>query len=95
MRPNPGTPKTWQEREPFFLRHAFLTECVPLGPRGAQQYLAVTGPELNQLLFDAENIVSAVDLNGGRCPTAAALPRPIVHRGSARESAERAEQEVQ
>jgi tubulin beta len=60
---------------PFPRLHFFMIGFAPLTSRGAQQYRALTVPELVQQMFDANNMMCASDPRHGRYLTAAALFR--------------------
>ena len=46
--------------------HFFMTGFAPLMARGSQQCRAVTVPELTQQMFDAKNMMAALDPRHGR-----------------------------
>merc|ERR1712096_562802 len=54
---------------------------APLTARGAQQYRALTVPELTQQMFDAKNMMAACDPRHGRYLTVAAVFRASMSRG--------------
>jgi len=60
---------------PFPRLHFFMIGIAPLTSRGAQQYQALTVPELTQQMFDAKNMMCASDPRNGRYLTAAAMFR--------------------
>uniref|UniRef100_A0A182P4A2 Tubulin beta chain n=1 Tax=Anopheles epiroticus TaxID=199890 RepID=A0A182P4A2_9DIPT len=60
---------------PFPRLHFFMTGFAPLTSRGAQQYRALTVPELTQQMFDAKNMMAACDPRHGRYLTVAAIFR--------------------
>ncbi|ORY85308.1 beta tubulin [Leucosporidium creatinivorum] len=60
---------------PFPRLHFFTVGFAPLTARGAQQYRAVTVPELTQQMFDAKNMMAASDPRNGRYLTVAAYFR--------------------
>jgi hypothetical protein len=51
---------------PFPRLHFFMTGIVPLTARGIKQYHAVTVLELTQQMFDAKNMMAAIDPRHGR-----------------------------
>src|SRR3954452_25631439 len=50
---------------PFPRLHFFMIGFAPLTSRGSQQYRALTVPELTQQMFDAKNMMCAVDPRQG------------------------------
>ncbi|KAF8419961.1 Tubulin/FtsZ [Boletus edulis BED1] len=58
---------------PFPRLHVFMTGFAPLTVRGSQQYHAVTVPKLTQQMFDAKNMMAALDPRHGRYLTVAAV----------------------
>jgi len=60
---------------PFPRLHFFMPGFAPLVARDAQQYRAVTVPELTQQMFDAKNMMTACDPRHGRYLTVAAIFR--------------------
>eukprot|EP00091_Calanus_sinicus_P024740 TRINITY_DN9053_c0_g1_i1.p1 TRINITY_DN9053_c0_g1~~TRINITY_DN9053_c0_g1_i1.p1 ORF type:complete len:153 (+),score=35.73 TRINITY_DN9053_c0_g1_i1:344-802(+) len=60
---------------PFPRLHFFMPGFAPLTARGAQQYRALTVPELTQQMFDAKNMMAACDPRHGRYLTVAAVFR--------------------
>ena len=52
--------------------HFSITGFAPLTPRGSQQYLALTVPELTQQMFDSKNMRCMADPRHGRYLIAAA-----------------------
>ena len=60
---------------PFPRLHFFMPGFAPLAARGSQQYKALTVPELTQQMFDAKNMMVAVDPKHGRYLTVATIFR--------------------
>ena len=60
---------------PFPRLHFFMPGFAPLTARGSQQYKALTVPELTQQMFDARNMMVAVDPRHGRYLTVAGIFR--------------------
>ena len=60
---------------PFPRLHFFMPGFAPLSARGSQQYKALTVPELTQQMFDAKNMMVAVDPRHGRYLTVATVFR--------------------
>uniref|UniRef100_A0AAG5DRS1 Tubulin beta chain n=1 Tax=Anopheles atroparvus TaxID=41427 RepID=A0AAG5DRS1_ANOAO len=60
---------------PFPRLHFFMTGFAPLTSRGAQQYRALTVPELTMQMFDSKNMMAACDPRHGRYLTVAAIFR--------------------
>jgi len=60
---------------PFPRLHFFLIGFAPLTARSAQNYRALTVPELTQQIFDAKNMMAACDPRHGRYLTASATFR--------------------
>ncbi|CAH8368297.1 unnamed protein product [Eruca vesicaria subsp. sativa] len=76
---------------PFPRLHFFMVGFAPLTSRGSQQYSALSVPELTRQMWDAKNMICAVDLRHGRYLTASALFRGKM---STKEVDERPEQEL-
>jgi len=60
---------------PFPRLHFFMVGFAPLIARGAQQFRAVTVPELTQQMFDPKNMMAASNPRNGRYLTVAAVFR--------------------
>ena len=60
---------------PFPRLHFFMVGFAPLIARGAQQFRAVTVPELTQQMFDPKNMMAASDPRHGRYLTVCPLSR--------------------
>lgn len=60
---------------PFPRLHFFMPGFAPLTSRGLRAYRALTVPELVQQIFDAKNMMCAVDPRRGKYLTAAAIFR--------------------
>ena len=60
---------------PFPRLHFFTPGFAPLTSRGNARYRALTVPELTQQMFDAKNMMAAIDPRHGRYLTAAAIFR--------------------
>jgi len=60
---------------PFPRLHFFMVGFAPLTSRGAQQYRAVSVPELTAQMFDSRNMMAACDPRHGRYLTVAAIFR--------------------
>merc|ERR1719199_2253106 len=60
---------------PFPRLHFFMTGYAPIMARGAPGQRAMTVPELTQQIFDAKNMMCAVDPRHGRYLTASAIFR--------------------
>ena len=60
---------------PFPRQHFFMIGITPLTSRRAQEYRALTVPELTQQMFDSKNMMCASDPRHGRMLTATALFR--------------------
>ncbi|KAH9491513.1 Tubulin beta-4 chain [Bulinus truncatus] len=60
---------------PFPKLHFFTSGFAPLTSRGAQPYKSITVPELTAQMWDAKNMMCAVDPRNGRYLTAAAIFR--------------------
>ncbi|XP_059176112.1 tubulin beta-4A chain-like [Physella acuta] len=60
---------------PFPRLHFFVPGFVPLTARGNQPYKSISVPELTQQMWDAKNMMCAIDPRHGRYLTAAAVFR--------------------
>lgn len=60
---------------PFPRLHFFIPGFVPLTSRGSQPYRALTVPDLVQQMFDAKNMMVAIDPRHGRYLTVAGIFR--------------------
>ena len=60
---------------PFPRLHFFMPGFAPLTSRGSQQYKALTVPQLTEQMFDAKNMMVAVDPRHGRYLTVATVFR--------------------
>lgn len=60
---------------PFPRLHFFIPGFVPLTSRGSQPYRAITVPDLTKQMFDANNLMAAVDPRHGRYLTVAGIFR--------------------
>ncbi|CAL1528215.1 unnamed protein product, partial [Lymnaea stagnalis] len=60
---------------PFPRLHFFMPGFVPLTSRGDQPYKALTVPQLTQQMWDAKNMMCAIDPRHGRYLTAAVIFR--------------------
>jgi len=60
---------------PFPRLHFFMVGFAPLTSRGAQQYRALSVPEITAQMWDAKNMMCAADPRHGRYLTASALYR--------------------
>lgn len=60
---------------PFPRLHFFIPGFVPLTARGSQPYRAITVPDLTKQMFDANNLMAAVDPRHGRYLTVAGIFR--------------------
>ncbi|RUS73182.1 hypothetical protein EGW08_019056 [Elysia chlorotica] len=60
---------------PFPRLHFFVPGFVPLTSRGSQPYRAITVPDLTRQMWDANNMMCALDPRHGRYLTAAAVFR--------------------
>lgn len=60
---------------PFPRLHFFVPGFVPLTSRGNQPYRAITVPDLTRQMWDANNMMCALDPRNGRYLTAAAIFR--------------------
>ena len=58
---------------PFPRLHFFMVGFAPLIARGAQQFRAVTVPELTQQMFDPKNMMAASNPRNGRYLTVCSL----------------------
>lgn len=63
---------------PFPRMHFMITGFSPLTSRGSQQHRALTVPELTQQIFDAKNVMSAVDPRMGKFLTGCSLYRGLM-----------------
>ncbi|KAL8703387.1 MAG: hypothetical protein Q9201_003443 [Fulgogasparrea decipioides] len=60
---------------PFPRLHFFMVGFAPLTSRGANNFRAVTIPELTQQMYDPKNMMAATDFRNGRYLTCAAIFR--------------------
>ncbi|KAI4204044.1 MAG: hypothetical protein LQ350_001437 [Teloschistes chrysophthalmus] len=60
---------------PFPRLHFFMVGFAPLTSRGAQNFRAVSVPELTQQMYDPKNMMAASDFRNGRYLTCAAIFR--------------------
>jgi len=63
---------------PFPRLHSFINGFAPLTARSVQPYRAITVPELTQQIFDAKNMMAAVDPLEGKYLTAAVVFRGLM-----------------
>jgi tubulin beta len=60
---------------PFPRLHFFVVGFAPLTPSGSHQFRTLSVPELVQQMFDAKNMMAALDPRQGRYLTVAAIFR--------------------